>query len=137
MAAVRNWFGHPSTIGAIVLVVVGLLFLGMLAQSPTRIYWTGDQVPGTVEGGLVYYRVAGEQYTVDDTGRTPADGTRVTVFVDSGDPTQALLNRPVRWIDAGSVVVWFVAAGVLLGVAALRRSRTADRRRELERAAGW
>jgi hypothetical protein len=137
MAAVRNWLGHPSTIAAIALVAMGLLVLGMLAQSPTRIYWTGAQVPGTVDGGLVYYRVAGEQYTVDDTGEAPADGTRVTVFVDEGDPTQALLDRPVRWIDAGAVVVWFVAAGALLAVAALRRSRTADRRHELERAVGW
>ena len=137
MAAVRNWFGHPSTIAAIVLVVVGLLFLGMEAQSPTRIYWTGEQVQGTEDGGLVYYRVAGEQYTVDDTSGSRADGAHVTVFVDRGDPTQALLDRPVRWVDAGAVVVWFVGAGVLVLVAGLRRSRNAERRRELERAVGW
>ncbi len=137
MAAVREWVGHPSTIAAIVLVAVGLLFLGIEAQSPTRTYWTGEQVTGTVERGLVYYRVDGEQYTVDDTGPAQPSGTRVTVFVDRGDPTQALLDRPVRWIDAGAVLFWFVAAGALLLVAAVRRARSRRQHQELRRALDW
>jgi hypothetical protein len=125
--AVGDWLTRPSTVVALVLVVVGLLFALVEAQSPSKLYWTGDAVAATNSGGIAYYRVHGQQYTLDVPGPAPAHDTPVTVFVDPGDPSQALLSRPTRWVDAAAVLCWFVAAVALVAVAALRRS---SRRRQ-------
>ena len=114
---------------AIGLVVVGLLFLSVQVQSPSMLYWTGQPVQGTARQGLVFYAAGGEQYTLDNTGPDLADGTRVTVYVDRADPSHALLLRPAKWVDAGAVSIWFVAAAALLVLAPLRR---AWRRRRTE-----
>ncbi len=133
---VRDWLGYPSTIMAAALVVLGLLFLGIVAQSPTRLYWTGQHVNGTVHGGIVYYRVDGQRYTVDDAVGGHPEGSRLTVYVDRGDPTHAMLYRPAKWVDAAAVLVWFAGAVVVLLAGAARRAWSAGRRRELERSLG-
>ncbi|MGH3423527.1 MAG: hypothetical protein ACRDO8_02290 [Nocardioidaceae bacterium] len=127
-AGLRDWLAHPSTKVAIALVVAGILFVLVVAQSQSRLYWTGQAVAGTNSGGIVYYKWHGEEFTVDDPATTPAHATPVTVYVDPDDPGHALLARPVRWVDAGAVLIWFVAAAVLLIVSALRR-RQQERRR--------
>ncbi len=121
---------RPSTGVALALVVVGLMFTLAELMSPSRLYWTGDAVQGTNSGGIVYYRVAGRDYTLDAPGEAPARDTRVTVYVNPDDPTDGLISRPTRWVDAGLVVVWFLAAAGCVGVAALRRT-SARRRREV------
>ena len=133
---VPDWLGRPSTIAAAALVVLGLLFLGIEAQSPTRLYWTGRHVTGTVHDGIVFYRVDGQTYTVDDALGANADGSHPTVYVDRGDPGNSLLYRPAKWVDAGAVLVWFVAAAGCLLLGAVRRARSSGRRRELERSLG-
>lgn len=128
--AVREWLGHRSTIGAIVLVVAGLLFIGLEAQSPTSMYFTGERVTGTVQGGIVFYEVNGSQYTQDyPEVSAPPDGTRVGVYFYPDNPSTALVDRPTRWIEALAIQVWFVAAAVLLVAAAFHR-RTLRRRNE-------
>lgn len=130
----KEWLGHPSTVVAIVLVVLGLIVVSLEAQSQNWVYYTGDHVTGTVQGGIVYYRVEGVQYTLDDPQvPQPADGTKVGVYYPAGDPSAGLLDRPVRWVEWAGMLTWFVAAGLLLLVAGLRRAR--DRRRRSAAAA--
>lgn len=130
-SAFRDWLGHPSTVIATALVVLGLIFVSLEAQSQNWVYYTGDRVTGTVDGGIVYYKVAGRQYTQDDPQLPqPADGTRVGVYYHPGDPSTALLDRPVRWVELAGMLSWFVGAALLLLVAALRRA--GDRRRHRE-----
>lgn len=129
----REWFGHRSTIAAIALVVVGLLFVGLEVQSPTVVYFTGERVSGTVKGGIVYYEVKGSQYTQDyPEVATPPDGTKVGVYFYPDDPSAGLVDRPTRGIEAVAILVWFVAAAILLVVAAVRR-RAVRRRRAAPR----
>jgi hypothetical protein len=118
----------PSTVIAIVLLVVGLVVATLDLQSQNRVYWTGASVTGTVQGGIIFYRVQGQQYTLDDPVTQP-NGAKVAVFYDHQDPSVALSNRPVRWIEGGAVLFWFVAAVALLIGAALHRTRDARRRR--------
>lgn len=128
-ARTRDWLVRPSTLAAIVLTIVGVLFLLVEAQSPSRIYWTGQAVTGTEHWGLVYYRVHGENYTVDDVRNDPpSNGTHVRVYVDPADPSVALLDRPTRWVDATSVLIWFVAAAACVIVSPLRRTLRKRRR---------
>jgi hypothetical protein len=120
--AFREWVSSRSTIAAIVLVVAGLLFVGLEVQSPNRVYFTGERVTGTIEGGIVYYQVNDAQYTQDyPEVLTPPDGTRVSVFFEHDNPSTGLVDRPTRWIEAIAILVWFVAAATLLVVSALRR----------------
>lgn len=125
----RDWWAHPSSKVAIGLALVGVLVVLLLAQLQDRWYWTGDAVHGINEGGLVYYHAGGREWTVDDPGPAPAHATPVTVYVDPDDPSRAVLDGPLRWIDTGFVLVWFVAAlGLVLG-SAMKRARA--RRRPL------
>lgn len=117
----RNWLGHRSTKWAIALTIVGILFMLLELQNPASLYWTGQAVEGADREGIVYYQVHGEQYTLDDQRQTFADGEKVTVYFDPGDPSHALLPSPTRWIDATVVLIWFVAVPVVLTISALRR----------------
>ncbi len=126
---VRDWLALPSTIVAIVLLVVGLIVVGMESQTQNWVYYTGDRVTGTVEGGIVYYTVAGQQYTQDDPAPVqPRNGTKISVYYHHGDPSDALLEHPVRTVELWGMLSWFVAAGLLVVAAALRRAWFARRR---------
>jgi hypothetical protein len=135
-ARLREWLpttlARPSTLVALALVVVGFLFMLAELLSPSRLYWTGDAVTGTNSGGIVYYQVDGEDYTLNAPGAAPAQETPVTVYVDPDEPGQALISRPTRWVDAGAVLVWFVAAGACVVVSALRRTAAARRQRQAD-----
>lgn len=120
----RDWLGHTSTKVAIALTIFGFLFVLIELQSPSRLYLTGQSVQGTDRAGIVYYEVKGQQYTQDDEHHAFASGSTVTVYFDPDDPSGALLPSPSRWVDAASVLVWFVGAAVLLGASALRRRST-------------
>jgi hypothetical protein len=121
-SALRDWFSHRSTIAAVVLVVAGLLFLTLEVQSPNWVYFRGERVTGTVQGGIVYYDVKGSHYTQDyPEVSTPPDGSKVSVYFYPDSPSSALVDRPTRWIEATVVLVWFAAAAILMVVAAFRR----------------
>ena len=131
-AAVREWLGYPSTVVAIVLVVLGLIFVSLEVQSQNWVYFTGQKVTGTVDGGIAYYKVHGEQYTQDDPQvPQPPDGTKITVYYHQGDPSTALLDRPVRLIEGAGMLAWFVAAALILLVSAARRALRRMRRHGL------
>jgi hypothetical protein len=118
---------RPSAVVAALLVLVGILFLVLLLLSPSHLYWTGRAVQGTDTGGIVYYKVDGQSYSVDDTGAATAGSTPTTVYVDRSDPSNALVQRPTRWIDAASVLVWFAAAAAVAALSASRRLRLGRR----------
>lgn len=113
---------RPWTATALALVVVGVLAVLVELQSPSLTYWTGRRVPGVNDGGIVFYRVDGRQYTVDAT-RTPPAPEPVTVFVSRDDPSAALVDAPTRWVDLVGVAGWFAGALVLLVVGQVRRRR--------------
>ena len=120
-SGLRDWFGHSSTKVAVALAIVGTLFVLLELQNPSKVYWTGQAVEGTDRGGIIYYEVHGQQYTIDDQRRHFVPEQHVTVYVDPADPSHALLPSPSRWIDAVVVLVWFVAGLLVLVVSALRR----------------
>lgn len=122
--AFRDWLVLRSTIGAIALLVLGILFVTIEAQSPNWVYFTGDHVTGTVQEGLVYYRVDGRDYTQDDTRNpTGADGSKVSVYFFHDAPEDGRIDQPTRWIEGATMVLWFAAAVLLVSVSAVRRSR--------------
>lgn len=136
--AFREWVTHPSTILAALLVVFGLLFVGVETQSPDWVYFTDHHVTGTVTGGIVFYKVAGKEYSLDDTRQPPgAEGSTVQVYYQKSDPGTALLDRPMRWIDTVAMLIWFPVAAILLVVAAARRTRRARRRRSEPHQPSW
>ena len=109
----------------IALLVAGGLAVLVEAQSPSAVYWTGDRVAAYSEGGIIFYRYRGQDYTISDDDRGAADTQRVPVpvWVDPDDPTQARADNLVRWVDAVSVAGWFVAVVALLPVACVRQRR--------------
>ena len=116
---------RPFTLAAVLLAVFGLLVLLVELQDPdASLYWTGRQVQGVNDGGIVYYHVDGKQYTVNvDGSNGPSTPEPTTVFVDRSDPFTALPDRFTRWIDYGFVAVWFVGAAALLLLGQHRRRR--------------
>jgi len=126
-----------GALGLIVaLLLMGVAAVAVEAQSPTRLYLTGARVAAYSEGGIVFYRYGDQGYTLDDERRSARDVEQVpvTVFVDRGDPSQALVDGPGRWVDAALVGVWFVAALLVLPFARVRQRRR--RQRQAEFAAG-
>ena len=122
--AFRDWLALRSTMGAMALLVLGVLFVTIEAQSPNWVYFTGEHVTGTVEEGIIYYTVDGSSYTQDDT-RNPAgaDGSKVSVYFYKDAPADARIDQPTRWIEGVSMVLWFATAVLLVSVSAVRRSR--------------
>lgn len=79
---------------------------------------------------ITYFTFQGQPYTIVDDGRPAADAARVptAVYVPPEDPGQARQDSGLRWVDAASVLVWFVAAAGVLVSGALRRRRRIRRR---------
>ena len=116
-------------IGAIVLLIMGCLFVLVELESPTSAYWTGTHVEGYTQRGLTWYTYRGTSYTLTDS-RQEADDTRripTEVYFKSSDPSDGYRANFTRWVDAFMVLVWFVAAGVLL-LAELRHRQRVRRR---------
>jgi hypothetical protein len=116
-------FLRSYRVAATVLLVLGVLCLLVELQSPSKIYWTGEQVPATNDGGIIFYTVDGQERTLNDPREAPAQPTAVTVYVDPDDSTRDRLAGPGRWFDAVFVLTPFVAAGVVLLVGLERRRR--------------
>ncbi len=118
---------RPVGIGALVLLVVGVLALLLELQSPVdTVFLTGRQIQGSSVRGLVYYSVDGIQYTIVNPQQSVTDTTAVptTVFVDPARPGEGRINEVTRWIDLGFVGIWPLAAVVLLIVGAWGRARS-------------
>ncbi len=113
----------PFAVAAIVFLVFGLLGVLVELQSPSLVYWTGEHTTGTNNGGLIYYSVDGQHYTIDAPGPPPAQPVPAEVFFKGNDPSQALPDKPVRWFDATVVLSPFVAAAASLTIWARRRAK--------------
>ncbi len=120
----------PFPVLALVAFVFGLLVLFAELQSPTVLLWTGTRVPATIDGGIAFYRVHGEQYTLDVPGaHGPLGQPRpASVYVDPHDPSTAMLDSSQRWVEAALVGSGFVVSAVLLAVGFGRRARRRRRR---------
>ena len=111
----------PYRVAAIALLVVGVLCLLVEVQSPSSVYWTGERVAATNDGGIVYYVMDGEQRTLNDPREAPVRPRATAVYADPDDSSRDLLAGPGRWLDAIFVLGPFVAAAAMIMVGLLRR----------------
>jgi len=133
LARVRKWFDGAGWFvgGAVVLLVFALLAMLAGLQSRDSVLWTGQQVTGTEQRGLVYYRWQGQSYSlaVPGTGSSKA----VSVYFNPGDPSQAVVDNVLDRVLAGLLVLGPVAgAAALLVMGGTRNYRW--QRRKLKRA---
>jgi hypothetical protein len=112
------------------------LFFALLAtlaglQSSDAMLWTGQQVTGTEQRGLVYYRWQGQTYSLDVSGF--GSSKAVSVYFNPGDPSQAVVDNVPDRVLAGLFVLGPAAgAVVLLVIGGTRNYRW--QRRKLKRA---
>jgi len=133
LARVRKWFdGAGWFVGAAVVLLVFALLAALLGlQSPDSVLWTGQHVTGTEQRGLVYYRWQGQTYTLDVQGF--GSSKAVSVYLNPGDPSQAMVDNVGDRVLAGSFVLGPAAAAVvLLVIGGTRNYRW--QRRKLKRA---
>jgi hypothetical protein len=133
---VRSWYDGAGWFvgGAIVLFVAALLAVVLGLQSPDRQLWIGQQVVGTEQRGLVVYRWHGQSYSIAVPGTGSAKA--VTVYIDPGDPAEAMIDntfdRVLAILLIGGPVV---AGGVLLVLGGTRNYRW--RRRNADQESEW
>jgi hypothetical protein len=127
--------GRGFLTAIVLLVCMGVAAVLVEVQSPSSLYWRGERVAAVSQGGIVFYRWHGQNYTIGDPKRGASDVRAVpeTVYLDPDDPGQALVGSVTRWIDGGLVAVWFVAALALVPFGVVRQRRR--RRRQAEFAA--
>jgi hypothetical protein len=121
----------PYLWGALAFSILGGLLLLAQLQSPDLVIWTGHCVPSTERGGIAYYQVNGQSFTVDDvTAPATAPTHTVTVCYDPSHPEQASVLHPVQyWFEAALVGVPFLIAltivivGVVIVPVRMRRRR--------------
>jgi Protein of unknown function (DUF3592) len=113
-ARVRSWFdGAAWFVGlAVALFVFALLAVLIGFQSPDSVLWTGQHVTGTEQQGVVYYRWHGQSYSLDASGYGSSNA--VSVYLDPGDPSQAVLENVADRVAAVLLVGVPVAGGVVL-----------------------
>jgi hypothetical protein len=121
----------PYRVWAGVLGGLGVLAVLVLLQSPSLIYWTGERVVGTDDGGIVYYTVAGEERTLNSGHDAPPSPRPAVVYADPDDSGNDRVLGPAKWFDVAFVAAPFLAAGCVLA-AGTRRRRHNQRRRAAE-----
>jgi hypothetical protein len=133
LARVPKWFdGAGWFVGAAVVLLVFALLAALAGlQSSDSILWTGQQVTGTEQQGLVYYRWQGQSYSLDVPGF--GSSKAVSVYFKPGDPSQAIVESVLDRVLAGLLVLGPVAgAAALLVIGGTRNYRW--QRRKLKRA---
>lgn len=129
LGRVRGWFdGAGWFVGlAAVLFAFALLAVLLELQSPDLVLWTGHRVAGTEQGGIVTYRWAGQQYSLNANGYGSAQD--VSVYLDPANPGNAMIdNLPDRIVVTAFIGVP-VAGGLALIVAGLTRKPRRVRRK--------
>ncbi len=103
-------------------------------QSPDLVLWTGHQVVGTEQGGIVSYRWHGQSYSLDAPGY--GSSKAVSVYLDPGNPSNAKIDNVADRVGSALLIGGPVAVGVVLLVAGLsRKHRWARRNARLGREA--
>lgn len=134
LARVRKWYDGSGWFvgGAVVLVVIAVLALLLLLQSSDRVLWTGQQVVGTEQNGLVYYRWQGQSYTIDVRGY--GSSKAISVYLDPANPSDAMVDNVYDRMVAGVLVLGPAAAAlVLLVLGGTRNYRWFRRKLKLAR----
>ena len=134
LARVRKWFdGAGWFVGAAVVLLVFALLAALVGlQSPDSVLWTGQQVTGTEQQGLVYYRWQGQSYSLD----VPGSGSSkaISVYLNPGDPSQAIVDNVLDRVLAALFVLGPAAgAVVLLVIGGTRNYRWQRRKLKLAR----
>ena len=127
-ARVRKWFDGAGWFVGLAAVLFAFALLAVLIglQSTDSLRWTGQQVTGTEQQGLVYYRWQGQSYTLDIPGY--GSSRTVTVYLDPGDPSHAVVDNVFDRVVAVLLVGVPVAGGVaLLAAGGSRNYRWARR----------
>ena len=117
----RDDFLRPYRVGATVLLVLGVLCLLVELQSASLVFWTGERVPGTNDGGIIYYTVDGQNRTLNDPREAPARPEPVVVYADPEDSSRDRSSSLARGFDAVFVFSPFVAAAGVITVGLVRR----------------
>ncbi|HET6964867.1 MAG TPA: hypothetical protein VFH58_08845 [Acidimicrobiales bacterium] len=137
MSRLRRVLGNAGWLGVLggVFCLVGLAMLASILMSPNGWAWWMDvhSVQGREVGGLVYYRVDGVSYTLDDAGAAPGGGPHQrTVYYLSAQPSDGALNnvgtQVLDWgstAGPGAVGLLLLATG-LVRHARARRARTSQ-----------
>lgn len=130
LARVRNWFDGAGYFvgGATVLLVFALVMVVLVSQSPDHVRWTGNQVIGTEQNGIVYYRWQGESYTLDDVNGNGSSNA-VSVYLDPSDPGQAMLDNLFYRVLTGFLILGPVTGAVVLLVVGGTRNYRRERRK--------
>jgi hypothetical protein len=110
----------PWTLVALGLALLWVLLFLVEIQTPNWLYWSGKTVQGSNQGGIVFYLVHGQHYTIDDPGPTPSHPTPETVWYKAGNPSLALLDEPARLVEAGAFAVLAGATVITFGVGVTR-----------------
>jgi hypothetical protein len=133
LARVRKWFDGAGWFvgGAVVLLVFALLAVLLGLQSQDRVLWIGQEVTGTEQGGIVYYRWDGQSYSIGVPGNGSSNA--VSVFLDPAEPSHAMTDNVLDRVVAGLLVLGPVTGAlVLLMLGGTRNYRW--ERRKLKRA---
>jgi hypothetical protein len=118
-----GWFVGLAT----VLFAFALLAVLLELQSPDLVLWTGHRVAGTEQGGIVTYRWAGQQYSLNARGYGSARD--VGVYLDPANPGNAMIDNLPDRIVVDSFIGAPVAGGLALLVAGLTRKPRRVRRK--------
>lgn len=127
-ARVKAWFdGVGWFVGlATALFVFALLAMLLELQSPESVFWTGREVTGTEQGGIITYHWQGQTYSLDAPGYGSAKS--VTVWLNPANPSDGRLNNPIDRIITVFLVGVPVLAGLGLLVAGFTRRYRWERR---------
>jgi hypothetical protein len=129
LGRVRGWFdGAGWFVGlAVALFVFAALAVLLELQSPDLLLWTGHRVTGREQGGIITYRWDGQPYSLN----APGYGSHrdVSVYLDPGDPGDAMADNLPDRILVASFIGAPVAGGLALLVAGATRKPRRQRRK--------
>ncbi len=112
---------------AVALFVFALLAVLVGLQSPDRVLWTGQQVVGTEQRGIVSYQWDGQTYSLDAQGF--GNSKDISVYLDPGDPSHAMIDNVFDRVAAVLLIGVPVAGGVVLLVVGGTRNYRWERRK--------
>ena len=122
----------PYLLGALAFSLLGALLLIAQVESPDFVIWGGHCMPAIEQGGLAYFRVNGQPFTIDDV-TAPADAPTHTVSVCyyASQPEQGVVVHPgERLFEAGLIGLPFLVAVVILIVGLVIEPLRIRKRRE-------